>query len=225
MYVRSTDSNGNTTILGQEATDQFAIDTVAPTTPGTPSTTTPTSNSRPSWSWTASTDVTNGLAATPYTVEWSQSPSFLTTIYSSTSNTTTFTHSTPLTDGTWYMRVKALDSTGNVSSYSPIGSVSINTGAPTGTITINSNELYTKSESVTLQLSASSGYFPGTSNIQMKISNNADLSDGVYEAFSSTKNWTLSSGDGNKTVYVQFKDSTNNQSGAYSDRICKSSSR
>jgi hypothetical protein len=53
----------------------------------------------------------------------------------------------------------------------------------------------------------------------MKISNNADLSDGVYEAFSSTKNWTLSSGDGNKTVYVQFKDSTNNQSGAYSDSI------
>lgn len=219
IYIRSTDSNGNTTSLGQETTDQFTIDTIAPTTPGIPTTTSPTSNTRPTWSWTASSDITSGLATTPYTIEWSQSPSFLTTIQSSTSNTATFTHITPLTDGTWYIRVKAQDASGNVSSYSPIGTVSINTGAPTGSITINSNDLYTKSQTVTLQLSASSGFFASTSNIQMKISNNPDLSDGVYEAFKSTKSWTLTSGDGNKGVYVQFKDATNNESGAYSDSI------
>ncbi len=219
MNVRATDSNGNTTANGSVTTDTFTVDVTAPTTPGTPSTTSPTSDTTPTWTWTASTDATSGLAATPYTVEWSQSSSFASGVSASTSATNSFTHVTPLTDGTWYFRVKATDAAGNDSANSSNGSVQINTGAPTGTVSINSGAGYTNSRSVTLTLTASSGFFSSTDDIQMKISNLADLSDASYEAFASTKSWTLLSGDSTKTVYVQFKDSTSNESGAYTDTI------
>lgn len=195
------------------------VDTVAPTTPGTPATTSPTADTTPSWSWSASTDTSSGLASPAYTVEWSTSASFASGVVSTTATTTSFTHVTPLTDGTWYIRVKATDGAGNNSAHSATSSVQINTGAPTGSVSINSGADYTKITAVTLTLSASSGFFSGTGNIQMKLSNLADLSDASYEAFASTKAWTLPTGDGTKTVYVQFKDSTNNESGAYTDTI------
>lgn len=219
IYVRATDSVGNTTTGGSESTDTFTIDSTAPTTPGTPTTTTPTADTTPPWSWTASTDATSGLATPAYTVEWSQDSSFADGVSSATSNTNSFTHTTPLGDATWYVRVKATDSAGNESAYTSNGSVQINTGAPTGSVSINAASLYTNSRTVTLTLDASSGFFGGTSQIEMKLSNLADLSDGTWEAFAATKPWTLTEGDGTKTVYVQFRDTTGNTSGAFMDSI------
>lgn len=132
IYVRATDNVNNTSV---NASDIFVIDTTAPTTPGTPSTTTPTSDTTPTWNWTASTDATSGLANTPYTVQWSQTADFSSGVSSSTSTTNSFTHSTPLADGTWYFRVKAVDLAGNESSYSSNGSVVIDTSTPTPTPT------------------------------------------------------------------------------------------
>lgn len=40
-----------------------------------------------------------------------------------------------------------------------------------------------------------------------------------WETYSTSKNWTLSSGDGTKTVYVQFKDTAGWGSSSYSDTI------
>jgi len=117
----------------------FIVDTTGPTTPGTPTTTTPTSYNRPTWTWTASTDSGAGLAATPYTVYWSQDNTFATGVTSSTSSTNSFTQPSGLADGTWYFRIRAADSLGNNSSYSSAGSVLIDTvspttaGTPTGT--------------------------------------------------------------------------------------------
>lgn len=132
IYVRATDNVTNTST---NASDTFVIDTNAPTTPGTPSTTTPTSDTTPTWNWTASTDATSGLAATPYTVQWSQTSDFSGGVSSSTSSTNEFTHTTALSDGTWYFRVKASDVVGNESSYSSPGSVVIDTSTPTPTPT------------------------------------------------------------------------------------------
>ena len=53
---------------------------------------------------------------------------------------------------------------------------------------------------------------------QMQFSNdNFTWSD--PENYATTKNWTLSSGDGTKTVYVKFKDAAGNWSDVFSDTI------
>src|SRR3989344_2663418 len=108
----------------------LVIDTTAPTTPGTPSTTTPSSTTAPVWSWTASTDGGTGLATTAYTVQWSQSSGFSSGVSASTSTTNSFTQPSALTDGTWYFRVNATDVIGNISAYSSAGSITIDTFVP-----------------------------------------------------------------------------------------------
>jgi hypothetical protein len=78
----------------------------------------------------------------------------------------------------------------------------LETSPPTGTISINSDASATSSTSVSLNLTASDS---GIGLIQMAFSN-----DGTgytnWEPFNFTKNWSLSSGDGTKTVYVKYKD-------------------
>ena len=90
----------------------------------------------------------------------------------------------------------------------------IDSTPPTGSITINSGAASTGSSNVTLTLTCSDAN--GCS--QMKFSND-DVDYSTAETYSATKTWTLSSGNGTKTVYVKFKDSAGNWSGAYSDTI------
>ncbi len=218
MYVRATDSNNNTTTNGNAATATFTVDTTAPTTPGTPSTTSPTNNTTPTWTWTASTDATSGLATHAYTVQWSQSSTFSSGVSSSTATTNSFTHSTALTAGTWYFRVLATDQAGNASGYSPNGTVVINTTAPTGSISINSGAGYTNTTAVTLTLSATDDS-DSASQLQMEISNDSGFSGASYESYATSKSWTLTSTDGSKTVYARFKDTAGNVSTTYSAAI------
>ncbi|MFA5075950.1 MAG: hypothetical protein WC480_00860 [Patescibacteria group bacterium] len=78
-------------------------------------------------------------------------------------------------------------------------------------ITINNYAATTSSTSVTLNLAA-------TNATQMIIANSADFAGASWETFATTKNWTLTDGDGQKTVYTQFKN-TYGQSGIVSDSI------
>jgi hypothetical protein len=103
----------------------FSTDTTSPTAPGTPTATTPEQDATPTWIWTASTDAISGLAAIPYAIEWSQDSAFATDVFSDTSTTASYTHSTALTTGTWYVRVRATDSLGNTSAYSSSGLTAI----------------------------------------------------------------------------------------------------
>lgn len=218
MYVRATDANSNTTTNGNAATSTFTVDTTVPTTPGTPSTTSPTNNTTPTWTWTASTDATSGLASPAYTVQWSQSSSFSSGVSSSTATTNSFTHSTALSAGTWYFRVLATDQAGNASGYSSNGSVIINTSAPTGSISINSGSSYTNTTAVTLTLSATDDS-DSASQLTMEISNDSGFSGASYETYATSKSWTLTSSDGSKTVYARFKDTAGNVSPTYSAAI------
>ena len=83
--------------------------------------------------------------------------------------------------------------------------------APTGSITINGGDAYTNSTSVTLTLTYSSGVTIG------EYSN-----DGVnwlgWAGPVATKAWTLSSGDGVKTVYYKVWDNGGNTA-VYNDTI------
>lgn len=102
------------------------------------------------------------------------------------------------------------------SSGSGGGSNTGDTTAPTGTITINSGAASTTSRTVTLNFTANDS---GGSVPIMGISNTSDFTNVSWEAYTSSKTWTLTEGNGVKTVYIKFKDSSSNTSAAYSDTI------
>jgi hypothetical protein len=93
------------------------------------------------------------------------------------------------------------------------GGSSSDTTAPTGTsVSISAGATSTTSTTVNLTLAA-------TGASHMMIANDSAFTSGVWETYATTKAWTLSSGDGTKTVYVKFKDTAGNISTAVSDTI------
>ncbi|MCK9614271.1 MAG: Ig-like domain-containing protein [Candidatus Omnitrophica bacterium] len=91
------------------------------------------------------------------------------------------------------------------------------TTAPTGTIKINNEAQYVNSTAVTLTLSASDNT-GGSGLSQMQFSNDNSTWPAA-ENYAATKSWTLATGDGQKTVYVKYKDNAGNWSQSYSDTI------
>jgi len=88
---------------------------------------------------------------------------------------------------------------------------------PTGTLKINNDAQYANSTTVTLNLSASDNA-GGSGLSQMQFSND-NSTWSTAENYASAKTWVLSLGDGQKTVYVKYKDNAGNWSQAYSDTI------
>ena len=106
--------------------------------------------------------------------------------------------------------------TGKTSSSGGGGAVSSDTTAPTSlSIVINNGDASTTSRTVTLALAATDASGVST----MMISNNADFSGASSEAYAVSKSWTLTEGNGTKTVYVKFTDSYSNVSSVVSDTI------
>lgn len=87
---------------------------------------------------------------------------------------------------------------------------------PTGSVSINAGATTTTSNTVTLTLTATDD---DLTPIEMKVSNQSDLADVVFESYSASKPWNLTAGTGTKTVYVIFKDASQNVSTVYSDSI------
>jgi len=120
--------------------------------------------------------------------------------------------------GQYHLRLRAVDDQGRVSGWTSYGAndeaeadVSVDQVAPTGAVTINSNEVYTSSATVTLDTSTANDT-GGSGLSQMRFSN-----DGVtfsdWETYQTSKSWTLSAGDGEKTVYGQYRDNAGNITG------------
>lgn len=86
--------------------------------------------------------------------------------------------------------------------------------APTGTVSINAGAAATNSAAVVLTLTCSDTN--GCSQVQFS---NDNTNWSTPEAYTATKNWTLSAGNGSKTVYVKFKDTPGNWSWSYYDSI------
>ncbi|MFZ2206426.1 MAG: HYR domain-containing protein [Microgenomates group bacterium] len=122
----ATDSAGN---QGSKSFTVTVNDTEYPTVPGTPTTTTPSSTNTPTWTWTGSTDNAPGLH---YVFYWSQTSGGEDYNSGNIGTDLSFTHSTALTGGIWYGKVKAVDASGNTTE-SGVGSVAIDTIAPTVT--------------------------------------------------------------------------------------------
>src|SRR5690606_34361872 len=113
VCVRATDAVGNSS--GWSPAGSVMVDITAPDAPEEPTTMTPTTDTTPTWTWNEPSDTGVGLAATPYTVEWSQDEGFESLTGSDTVADETFTHTDGLADGVWYFRVRATDAVGNTS--------------------------------------------------------------------------------------------------------------
>ncbi|HTE48967.1 MAG TPA: Ig-like domain-containing protein, partial [Candidatus Paceibacterota bacterium] len=92
------------------------------------------------------------------------------------------------------------------------------TNPPTSaSISINAGAVTTSSLDVSLTLAA-------TGATQMLISNNSGFSGASWMSLATSKSWTLTSGDGVKTVYAKFKSGSGGVSSAVSDTITVSGS-
>jgi lectin-like protein len=110
----------------------FRLDTGAPDTPPTPTTSSYMTDTTPTWGWGNIQDTMSGFGTLQ--LEWSQDPTFITGV--STDQTdwpafNSYTLTTPLSNGTWYFRIKATDAAGNTSPYSANASMVIDTTTPT----------------------------------------------------------------------------------------------
>ena len=91
---------------------------------------------------------------------------------------------------------------------------------PTGSILINGGDAYTTSTSVTLQLFY---YDPASGVSLVRYSNDGVWDTEPWEGASSSRSWSLTAGDGAKTVYFQIKDAASNLM-TFSDDITLKSS-
>ncbi|NDG27182.1 MAG: hypothetical protein EB120_08410 [Proteobacteria bacterium] len=100
-----------------------------------------------------------------------------------------------------------------LSGCKPIGELLSDVSSPNGSISINAGAAYTNSSSVTLTLD-------GDDATQMYVTNTAGCeSGGTWEAYSTTKSWTLGQTNATATVYVRFKDRSQNVGSCESDSI------
>jgi hypothetical protein len=86
---------------------------------------------------------------------------------------------------------------------------------PTGTIAINDGAAYTTSRNVNLTLSC-------TDNVgcyQMQFSNDSATWSTAVNYAATRSNWSLTSGNGTKTVYARYRDAAGNWSAVSSDTI------
>ncbi len=81
-----------------------------------------------------------------------------------------------------------------------------------GAVSIDGGSDYTNSTAVTLTLVAADAAY-------MIISDDSGFSEASYEPYATSKNFTLSSGDSIKSVYVKYRDEAGNETAAISDTI------
>jgi hypothetical protein len=112
---------------------------------------------------------------------------------------------------TSYTFVSVIDNHSISASFALIGA---DTTPPTGTIAINGGAAYTTSRTVTLNLSC-------TDNVactEMQFSNdNTTWSKATN--YATSKSWSLTMGNGQKTVYARYRDAVGNWSAIYASTI------
>lgn len=137
MQTQSTYSGWNFVNAWSLATSSYPtllnFDTVSPTAPGVPTSTSAASSTLPTVTWSASTDA-GGLPSRPYLIQWSTSSNFSGTVYSSTTATSSFAPTAALTSATWYFRVQTHDLAGNTSIFVTSSAVTVDVDLPVITL-------------------------------------------------------------------------------------------
>lgn len=117
-------------------------------------------------------------------------------------------------DGVKTVYIKFRDPAGNT-SLPTFDTITLDTTMPDGSVAINSGDGYTQTDAVTLTLAASDNL--GVS--EMRVSEDPSFTGVSWEAYATTKAFTLSVGDGTKSVYAEFRDDAGNVSGTVNDAI------
>lgn len=117
---------------------------------------------------------------------------------------------TNLVDGANNVTITTTDAGGNVADLINT-TVNLDTtgdnNKPTGSLNIVNSAVGTKSRNVTLKPFAVDNAGGDSGVTWMQFSNTSDFSDGVaWTVYASTYQWTLTPGEGNKTVYARFAD-------------------
>jgi subtilisin-like proprotein convertase family protein len=90
--------------------------------------------------------------------------------------------------------------------------------APTGTVVVNGGGALTTSHTVTLTLAATDPGSPASGVTAMRFSNDG-VTWSAFQPYAAAATWTLSGGDGTKSVYAQFRDGSGILSPVASDAI------
>lgn len=128
---------------------------------------------------------------------------------------------------TYYYRARIVDSFGRTATGTEMSFITAPTGGgspptwpnpptppPEGfSILINDGATYTNTREVELKLVA------GSDTVNMAISEREDFSGASQELYAITKDWTLSEGNGEKTVYAKFYTFSGQSSSIVSDSI------
>ena len=115
---------------------------------------------------------------------------------------------------TQYVRYRSVDGAGNIET-TKSKRVRQDRRNPTGSISVANGAAATNNRAVTLNLTCSD---MGSSCANMAFSNNG-TTYGSQVTYSATHSWTLTTGDGSKTVRAKFYDAVGNVSSVYSDSI------
>ena len=91
----------------------------------------------------------------------------------------------------------------------------LDTAAPQGSLAIDSGAQYTNSDQVILSLPATDD----VSVASMEVSTLSSLSGASWVPYEASCPWTLSGGDGSKTIYARFADDAGHQSAVVSSSI------
>ena len=220
VYVWFRDSAGN---VSASSSDSITL-VSAPSAPT--GVTADAGNGQVSVSWTSVSD------ATSYNI-YSSTTSGVTKLTGTklTNGTSPYSH-TGLTNGTtYYYVVTAVNSYGESSESSQVSATlstttTIDTTAPSSPlVSINNGDTSTTSTSVTLSLSATDSvgvtvyYASETSTTPLATASSGWTSGTSTTSYSASVSFTLSTGDGTKTVYVWFRDSAGNVSSSVSSSI------
>lgn len=213
--VRAQDNAGN--LSGWTTTPVtfvYRYDSRPPTTPGVPADAGNfTGSTSVVFTWAGSTDALSGLAG--YEAQVGTSPGG-SDVFSGSVGTQLGTTVTGANGVTYYARARALDAAGNVSAWSAASDgITVDTGAPIGTLSIDGGADYANRASVTLNIAASDGV---SGVATMRFSDDSSNWT-AWEPYGASRAWVLPSGDGVKTVYAQFADAVGNVSAIASDDI------
>ncbi|MFC1745608.1 hypothetical protein ACFL35_16575 [Candidatus Riflebacteria bacterium] len=115
--------------------------------------------------------------------------------------------------GTKTVYVRYSDKAGNISS-SFKDTIILDLEPPTGKVVINNGDTYTDDREVQLYITCSD-----PSGVQSMQFSNDGSNYSAFEPYNLKKTWDVTSGDGDKTVYVRFRDNLGNVGNPTSDLI------
>jgi dipeptidyl aminopeptidase/acylaminoacyl peptidase len=185
-------------------------DTTPPETNITAGPTGPTNNPSPSFAFTGTDDRT-ATAQLQYAYRLDNGP------WSTYAADTTATLT--VGDGAHTISVTARDEAGNEDPTPAQRTFTVDTVAPTGTVTIQGGAHRTRTLTVTLTLTATDPQ-PASGVTEMRIRDSVSgLTSASWKPYTPTAQWTLSPGAGTKTVYVQYRDAAANPSPVAQDTI------